>query len=749
MDLTGPLIESQGYLYILTFIDHFTKWIETRPLKTKNANDVATGIFSIYCRQGAPVQIVSDNGTEFTNNISKALQEIHGCRLIFSAPYHPQTNGLVESTHKAIKGSLIRSMNDKREDWSYYLEQVTYSINIRPRETTDYSAFELMHGCRKPRLPFEAESLSFLYPDVNLGETSDENDDNNDLDDLIQAMKRDQQESFQHAGESLINSKKIMKRQYDKKVNPITTKFAVDDDVLIENMCRKKSKGGKLQDKWIGPYPIKEVSRSTVQVCKDKALIRVKKAKAKLWRSIPDYNNTFPSKRIKKVPENRDLSFNEDDSPTSIPFEVSEMVPTSQEQENDTQRQEVIQRLLLMKEDVIKSIQKDTPLSPLHNELLKRCHMPYNELFDWRMQHYPSTYEGNNAITDYDINLELSEILNNWYLESHDVKIPFYQYTNEEFDFSSYWERRSTDYSTKILLPVIQQLLSKPFQYETLDAKVQGINCSSESLEEYCAAWGGEYNGIRFVNTCPVDNFITLFSLHLQTLLSSVKLTSAISPNIEIIFQMVNTKNFNQLKYWFATKLGLQLVDSQYDFLGYEGKVVELLDGIHLCPNLYAVEFQCWSCCCISEKRLNLSSIYKFQQNCQTTIDHQIDQSYKCLKCRDTHANVEKISTQFLKIPSIIILEVGHIQTENTICHNQVEDNLNIDHMNKLLQYSLFGYTIHAGLHFLMRTKIQGCWYIYDGLENQKLTQREADKPIKLGQINCIFYILTDVTQKE
>ena len=106
MDLTGPLIESEGYKYILTFIDHFTKWIETRPLKTKNARDVATGVFSIYCRQGAPVQIVTDNGREFTNTISKTLQEIHGCKLLFSAPYHPQTNGLVESTHKAIKQSL-------------------------------------------------------------------------------------------------------------------------------------------------------------------------------------------------------------------------------------------------------------------------------------------------------------------------------------------------------------------------------------------------------------------------------------------------------------------------------------------------------------------------------------------------------------------------------------------------------------------------------------------------------------------
>ncbi|KAI6659726.1 hypothetical protein LOD99_10695 [Oopsacas minuta] len=112
------------------------------------------------------------------------------------------------SSKYAMKGSLIRSITDKREDWSYYLEQVTYSTNIRPQETTQYSAFELVHSYRKPRLPIEPESLSFLYPDVNFGNTSDKNDDNNDLDDLEQAMKRDQQESFSHAGENLINSKK-------------------------------------------------------------------------------------------------------------------------------------------------------------------------------------------------------------------------------------------------------------------------------------------------------------------------------------------------------------------------------------------------------------------------------------------------------------------------------------------------------------------------------------------------------------
>ena len=207
MDLTGPLIESQGYLYILTFIDHFTKWIETRALRTKDAKEVAKGIFSIYCRQGAPVQIVSDNGTEFTNIISKTLQEVHDCKLIFSAPYHPQTNGLVESAHKAIKRALIKSISEKREDWSHYLEQVTFSLNIRPRETTGYSAFELMHGSRKPRLPNEAENMSFLYLDISLETTSLTNEDDH-IEELVQLMNTEQEHSFQLAGENSLNLRK-------------------------------------------------------------------------------------------------------------------------------------------------------------------------------------------------------------------------------------------------------------------------------------------------------------------------------------------------------------------------------------------------------------------------------------------------------------------------------------------------------------------------------------------------------------
>ena len=63
MDLNGPLVNSEGYKCILTIMDHFTKWIETRRLGSKEAKEGAKGIFSFYCREGAPVQIIFDNGS--------------------------------------------------------------------------------------------------------------------------------------------------------------------------------------------------------------------------------------------------------------------------------------------------------------------------------------------------------------------------------------------------------------------------------------------------------------------------------------------------------------------------------------------------------------------------------------------------------------------------------------------------------------------------------------------------------------
>ena len=71
IDLIGPYQATlEGYKFILTMTDYFSKYVETVPLVDKCAESVARGIYKVYCRHGAPVAIVTDQGSEFTNKVS-------------------------------------------------------------------------------------------------------------------------------------------------------------------------------------------------------------------------------------------------------------------------------------------------------------------------------------------------------------------------------------------------------------------------------------------------------------------------------------------------------------------------------------------------------------------------------------------------------------------------------------------------------------------------------------------------------
>lgn len=199
------------------------------------------------------------------------LQSGYNCKLIFSAPYHPQTNGLVEAYHKIIKASLCKTIDDKKENWAGYLEQVTFGLNIRPRsDSTGFSAFELMHGFRKARLPSEIENLIYANNQTSCN-------DNLELDTLMEFNKeveRLKETVFETASRNLLNSKENMKRKYDKNLNSSSpVKLKVGDNVLIPNRKRRK---GMLEDKWEGPFPIKKLNKDTILIEKATSEIRIK-----------------------------------------------------------------------------------------------------------------------------------------------------------------------------------------------------------------------------------------------------------------------------------------------------------------------------------------------------------------------------------------------------------------------------------------------------------------------------------------
>ena len=92
------------YKFILNYQDHLTKYCIIRPLKTKEAKEVAGVIFSIFCDFGAPHILHSDNGREFVNRVILHLKELFpGLILVRGKPRHSQSQGSVERANQDVE----------------------------------------------------------------------------------------------------------------------------------------------------------------------------------------------------------------------------------------------------------------------------------------------------------------------------------------------------------------------------------------------------------------------------------------------------------------------------------------------------------------------------------------------------------------------------------------------------------------------------------------------------------------------
>ena len=89
---------------------------------------------------------------------------------IFSAPYHPQSNGKLEVFHKYLKPTLKKLCEKDPANWDKYLNQVLASYRIMPNLATAESPFFLVYG-RDPNLPLHQllEPMQHFLGDPDLG----------------------------------------------------------------------------------------------------------------------------------------------------------------------------------------------------------------------------------------------------------------------------------------------------------------------------------------------------------------------------------------------------------------------------------------------------------------------------------------------------------------------------------------------------------------------------------------------------
>ncbi len=139
LDFAGPFI---GRMFLIV-VDAFSKWIEVEVMSDITARSTISKLRGMFATFGLPETMVSDNGPAFIAAEFQEFMKKNLIRHLFSAPYHPSSNGQAERAVRTFKESMKLLQHG---DTQTKLDRLLYRYRMTPHSTTGKSPAELMFG---------------------------------------------------------------------------------------------------------------------------------------------------------------------------------------------------------------------------------------------------------------------------------------------------------------------------------------------------------------------------------------------------------------------------------------------------------------------------------------------------------------------------------------------------------------------------------------------------------------------------
>ena len=119
LDVTGPYPRTpRGKKYLLTFIDHFSKFVEAFPIPDQTAETCARVYATqIVTRHGTSSKLNTDQGPAFMSSFFNETCKILGIHTARTSPYHPASNGQAERWHRSLHNALSYYVNASNTNW--------------------------------------------------------------------------------------------------------------------------------------------------------------------------------------------------------------------------------------------------------------------------------------------------------------------------------------------------------------------------------------------------------------------------------------------------------------------------------------------------------------------------------------------------------------------------------------------------------------------------------------------------------
>ena len=140
VDVKNLAKHNAGNHHILTAIDYFSRKVWARPLQNKKKETVLEGLQSIFDEMTIKPHIIqSDNGSEFKNYYTINWYKQNGIQHIFTLPYAPESNGLIENFNKQLR-KMMREIFIRTNDlnWVDYLQLLCDNKNTQYNSTTKH-----------------------------------------------------------------------------------------------------------------------------------------------------------------------------------------------------------------------------------------------------------------------------------------------------------------------------------------------------------------------------------------------------------------------------------------------------------------------------------------------------------------------------------------------------------------------------------------------------------------------------------
>jgi transposase InsO family protein len=149
MDFCGPFKRNiNGYQYILAIIDQFSRYISLNAVAHQDEKTVRKVLLDKWIwKFGPPKEIHVDRGKTFESALFKDTMNKFKAEIVYSSPYHHNTNGIVERQFRTIRDAInIRMKDETHKDWTEILPEVEFMLNSTIQATIGVSPAEIIFG---------------------------------------------------------------------------------------------------------------------------------------------------------------------------------------------------------------------------------------------------------------------------------------------------------------------------------------------------------------------------------------------------------------------------------------------------------------------------------------------------------------------------------------------------------------------------------------------------------------------------